>query len=216
MGLYLGDVNEWNRHNPKGNRESRDVIQLNNDILAYSGGSWSSVPGKVSWNAVHAASRQAIITRLRQSDRPFRGIKDPRILITYPFWADGLGHHNLVGVFRNPLSVARSLNARNSYISIEEGLDLWFLYNKILLDLFEQNNFPLVDFDVSAEDFYSSLQRVGDSLGMSATLNDVDFLDNSLRHHQIRKDVIPGQLDSMYNKLRSIYLAQLANYPVRG
>jgi len=48
-GVYLGDVNSCSPDNLKGNRELREVITLNEDLLKSAGGSWFSPPEKITW-----------------------------------------------------------------------------------------------------------------------------------------------------------------------
>src|SRR5919109_2739213 len=125
-GVHLGKVFEENVFNKKGNRENAEIMKLNNDVLAANGGSWHNPPLEVHWNQELAESRNAIITTFIESQSPFWGFKDPRSLLTFDFWMEGLEGINvsLVGSYRNPLLVAKSLYARNK-MPIEKALFLW-------------------------------------------------------------------------------------------
>lgn len=48
-GLYLGDVHTWNPYNVKGNRENEKIINLNDDVMKFSGGSWDNPPTEIKW-----------------------------------------------------------------------------------------------------------------------------------------------------------------------
>ena len=53
-----------------------------------------------------------------------------------------------VGIYRHPMAVAQSLASRPAMpVSIEEGLDMWYMYNTELLREFRRNPFPVLCFD---------------------------------------------------------------------
>jgi hypothetical protein len=148
-GLHLGDVQESSLHNRKGNRESLRIMHLNEALLVHGGGSWDRLPEEITWTGEHAAERDAIISMLESgSVTGCWGFKDPRTLATLPFWYDGIdGAVTLVGSFRAPTLVARSLHARGR-MPYEAGYELWRIYNVLLLQQFQQRPFPLVCFDL--------------------------------------------------------------------
>ena len=133
-GLALGDIIVEAPHNKKGNRESPAIMALNNDVLSYSDGSWDSPPGRLGWNAEHELERARIVSLY--SGKTDWGFKDPRTLLTLPFWLEGLHDVKIdfIATFRHPLSVAKSLRARQPDFAIESGLALWHAYNAKLLE----------------------------------------------------------------------------------
>jgi hypothetical protein len=62
-GLYLGDVFEQNPFNLKGNRENKDIILLNNELLKANGGSWDNPPEEIHWGKNLIKKRDKIIKK---------------------------------------------------------------------------------------------------------------------------------------------------------
>ena len=128
-GLYLGEVNKKAPHNARGNRENRDIMDLNDLVLSSAGGSWDNPPHPwIHWSADQIAARDALIATY-PTDKVW-GFKEPRTLFTLDGWLDALPNTQLVGTFRHPMAVAQSLKARNGF-SIERGLDLWLAFKMI-------------------------------------------------------------------------------------
>lgn len=151
-GVHLGDVSRANRFNVKGNHELADVIQLNDAILAQNGGRWDAPPdGEV---VVSAESHTAIAAVLADfpPDQP-AGLKDPRILLTADAWLEAADDAALIGTFRHPAAVARSL-ARRSDMPPARAHALWQRYNDALIARHRQQPFPLLAFDLRDLDGY--------------------------------------------------------------
>lgn len=185
-GLVLGDVVEQAPYNKKGNRENLDIMALNDSVLAFSNAAWDSPPTELCWDSQHQSTRDAIIHRYSES--AVWGFKDPRTMLTLPFWLEGLDEERLqfIATFRHPLSVAKSLNARQPDLSIEKGLALWRHYNEKLLDYHKQFNFPVLNFDLDPESylqaFHAAVQRL-DKLSIPPD-KPLDFFDDALRHQK--------------------------------
>jgi hypothetical protein len=75
--------------------------------------------------------------------------KDPRTLLTLPFWVGAKASFQFIGTFRHPVAVAHSLHTRDAAITLEDGISLWQRFNSILLRLLEEHAFPLINFDLS-------------------------------------------------------------------
>jgi len=143
QGVFLGEVNVRNRYNPKGNRENQHIVDLHNDILRHNHSSWRRPPLHAPlYTDDHHRRRDAL---LADYDRWPCAFKDPRLLVLTDFWQDV--DLRLIGVIRNPLSVARSLQSRNAAIPTAECLDLWCTYNRRLFQLHQQREFPVVNFE---------------------------------------------------------------------
>jgi hypothetical protein len=159
QGVFLGEVNVRNRFNPKGNRENQQIVNLHNEILRSNRASWRRPPSAAPRFTAEQRRRRDVL--LNQYDRWPCAFKDPRLLVLLNFWRDV--DTRFIGVIRNPLSVARSLQSRNARIPAAECLSLWKKYNQCLLELHLGRPFPLVNFDArpsladqvrSALDFY--------------------------------------------------------------
>ena len=109
-GLFLGAHNTHNKYNPRGNRENRPVLKLNEDVLRHSGGSWDAPPAGCSGAAGISSGRAR--SWPSTPARPLWGFKDPRTLLTLEGWQRLVPDLEFVGVFRHPARVARSLASR--------------------------------------------------------------------------------------------------------
>jgi hypothetical protein len=206
-GLYLGSVFEWSPYNLKGNRENADIMQLNESVLNASDGSWDRPPATLTWNGEQAAQRDAIIDVGTQAGTTNWGFKDPRTLLTFAFWQDAGVEMKFVGTFRHPRLVARSLEARSG-LPLEDGFSLWKRYNELLLMYQHEYGFPLVSFDVSAEEYAEAVERVSEYLQLSKpaeTAVESPFLEDQLRHQDLQSSELPDDLAELYHRLVDVY-----------
>ncbi len=115
--------------NERGHWESKKMGILNSRLLHAVGGTWSGLPPvTLRWDDVrkHAERREGA---RRWFASTYAGqpmvIKDPRLCMTLPFWRDALpAPMAAVLVLRKPLSVARSLEARDG-MRMTLGLAIW-------------------------------------------------------------------------------------------
>jgi hypothetical protein len=203
-GLRLGKVRTSNPHNNKGNREHGMVIALNDEVLAASGGAWDSPPRQIAWNRRLARQRDRLLASLSRSPGAPWGFKDPRTVLTLPFWEQGLADYQAVGTFRHPLAVAQSLHARQG-MAIEQGVRLWCDYNTKLLELCKQKPFPLVCFDASPSDYGLAVDRIANELGLVGPGAKESFFEESLRHQggNSAERHLPEECRRIYGHLRS-------------
>lgn len=184
-GLYLGEVNTAAPHNAKGNRESRAIMELQDDLLRANGGAWDAPPAQVTWPVEYRERRDALIATY-PTNRIW-GFKDPRTVLTLEGWLEALPAARFVGTFRHPLAVVASLQARNGF-SIEKSLALWEAYNHRLLDARRRLGFPLLCFDWPPERYHQQLQNVASLLGLSAPETGFTFFESALRRNQAAPD----------------------------
>jgi hypothetical protein len=210
-GLELGDVVTEAPHNKKGNRENLDIMRLNDDVLAHSRGSWDRPPEAIRWTPEQVCLRDEII--IDYARMPLWGFKDPRTLFTLPFWLDGLVGRDVkyIGTFRHPLSVAKSLHARQKNISIPDGVRLWRQYNEKLLEYRRERDFPVVCFDSTPDAYLSAFLSAVDelSLPLYGDLQKLDFFDRALVHQNpVNEEKLNGMALEigpaleLYNELR--------------
>lgn len=205
-GLHLGKVYESAPHNRKGNRESKRIMELNNAVLGYSNGAWDRPPKRLAWNPVHERERDDIIRELREGAQNAWGFKDPRAVLTLPFWCEGLQAVRFVGTYRHPAQVARSLHARAT-MPLPQGLELWRIYNQRLLEYQAEHLFPLVCFDLPEANYTTAIYRVAAELGLTSDrpTEDGRFFEGSLRHVMTGEEGIevPAALLKLYDQLNS-------------
>jgi hypothetical protein len=203
-GLHLGEVVTNNWDNLKGNRESLELRGINDAVLEFSGGSWNTPPKRVLWNDSLSRTRDEAIAA--RSDFKTWGFKDPRTLLTLPFWLEALPDIRLVGTFRRPSGVVYSLSRRNG-ISATSALSLWSDYNEKLLMYVSEYDLPLVCFDWQSDQYTKAVFGVARSLGLknAHSSGSLSFFDDELRTEQASPTctVSSPQADALYEALIS-------------
>jgi hypothetical protein len=199
-GLELGEVHEWNPWNRKGNREKQAIVDLNDAVLAASGGSWDRPPRRVRWCEEHRQRAREILGELAVAD--IAGFKDPRTLLVLEGWRELCPRLEFVGVFRHPTAVAASL-ARRSGMEREQAFSLWRAYNRRLLALHRRQRFPLVDFDAEGAAYRARVGRVAVALGLDADrVAAQPFYDEALRSADAQAELpLPWSLRRLYGAL---------------
>jgi hypothetical protein len=135
-GLYIGEPEQLvpaTMTNPEGHFEHVDFLNLNKAVLVALLGSWKRPPRRLAWRVLGrrlAPFRDDAVVLIRRMERdsPWAW-KDPRTSLTLPFWLPLLPDLRVVVCVRDPLSVARSLEARDG-LSTQAGLKLWEAYNR--------------------------------------------------------------------------------------
>lgn len=200
-GLELGQHSAWNPHNLKGNRENQAVVAFHDALLARHGFAWDNPPKEpVAWTSTDKAKAQKLINEYRGV--PHWGFKDPRALLLVEGWLDLLPDMQFVGIFRHPLAVAQSLDARGG-MPQEQAFALWHAYNSRLLALHEQHPFPLLCFDEDEQVLSEKLDLLLPELGLKPLVQD-RFFSADLKHHQPAQTELPQDLSVMYEKLRNL------------
>lgn len=133
MGAYVGAEGStigYNDENPKGFWERRDVIELNEALLAHYDCRWDDLYHWPAHEALCAAVLpEALGDRIRSlvleldHHRPW-AMKDPRLCQTFALWRPFLEMPMAIIAWRNPYEVAMSLHRRNGF-SLLHGLALW-------------------------------------------------------------------------------------------
>lgn len=149
MGFRAGQVEQWNADNMRGQRENLAVGRLNERVLAENGGGWDAPPIRLQWSGSLAVARDTLLAENIEPGRPWM-FKDPRTLLTLPFWQESIPELKRIGTFRHPLRVAASLYFRDK-MPIRHGLELWCTYNERLLREHDRQSFPVLCFDLPRE-----------------------------------------------------------------
>ncbi len=199
-GINLGDYSAWNPHNLKGNRENQQIVDINEAVLLANGGDWDKPLEQVSW----PAQQREIATKLfaGYAEHPLFGFKDPRTLLTLGGWKALFPHMQFIGIFRDPLAVAQSLHNRSG-MPHDEGLELWYQYNRRLLRQFREQAFPLLCFDREQTIFQQQLHDVLLKLGLDTGEWQGEFYQQELKSAQADAGVsIPWKVRRLYRKLQ--------------
>jgi len=213
-GLFLGKHHTWNEYNRKGNRENQDVVNLHEGIFKSNGATWTDpkrhnsfidnyVERPLKWHARHYARAREILAEY--AHEPLWGFKDPRALFLLQGWKQMIPDIEFVGIFRHPMAVAQSLNSRPALpISIEQGLQMWLVYNRALLKQYEQKPFPLLCFDWSEEAFHQHLNELHTELKLKPISPDQRFYTEELHKQKIETAIsLPTEINDLYLNLKN-------------
>jgi tetratricopeptide (TPR) repeat protein len=214
MGFPAGPVNQWNADNMRGQRENPAIMRLNDRLLAENGGGWNAPPAELQWDGSLAAARDALLAENIGPGRPWM-FKDPRTLLTLPFWQEGVPELRKIGTFRHPMRAAASLYFRDK-MPIRQGLELWVTYNERLLREHDREEFPVLCFDLSRESYLCGVSAAVSTLcadliarGDIRTALGAQFYDYDLVH-QRQQDAeewpgIIGDLGDLPQRARELY-----------
>lgn len=135
FGVQFGDtLMEATKENPTGYWEDLDIVAFNDAVLEFLEKGWSSVSCISPLECERLrdggyVDKAAALLREKMALSAFHGIKDPRMSRLLPFWAEVFQQLGIkpfyVIVFRNPLSVVRSLEKRDAMPRLQ-AYCLWF------------------------------------------------------------------------------------------
>lgn len=192
-GFNVGLVDQWNPDNRLGNRENLEVLTLNESVLAQSGGTWKSPPQAIAPSIEQIAARDRILNEFIGGARPWM-FKDPRTLLTLTFWKDAIADVQLIGIVRNPISVAESLNARDGF-AVEAGLRLWRHYNELLLKAAQRYDVPILYFIDEARAFIAAAQNT--LTGLFPKEVEKGILNPSAMHRFFSKELVHRNVETI-------------------
>ena len=186
-GIKLGnDLLSSQNDNPRGFWEDWYLVKINRQILKRSKGSWNNPPKKIK---VSIKDKLDILNFLNLNRKAALCIKDPRMLLTWEVWKPFLKNYQLVGVFRNPESVSKSLNKRNNF-DINSGYSLWNKYNKNLIKISNNEKISIINFD-NSNSFKNKISEIVNNFG-------IEFNPDSLKYYN------PKYLNSKFQDLNDI------------
>ena len=215
-GLFLGDVVNKAPHNLKGNKENLTIRSINDQVLLHNGGSWDHPPEQLSWNDELRDIRDQHISNYLDCTQ--WGFKDPRTLLTLPFWLEALPNLKFVGSFRHPIAVARSIQEREKSTT-GNSFTLWEIYNLKLIEYLETYNFPLVCFDWPTEIYLQNVFDLSRKIGLN-TINkpeNISFYESNLVKQNVGYSSInlPTYIldiyENLYHRAGHFRLSRVAN-----
>jgi hypothetical protein len=171
--------------------------------MAANGGSWCVPPIDMRWPADLARERDVLLAALARQ-QPW-GFKDPRTLITLEGWLERLKAPALVATYRHPMAVAKSLHRRDPRIAVEEGLQLWRIYNERLITLANKRQVAMVSFDWPTDRYVDAVTSIAAMLGLPEPAAIATFPDPALRH-QSAADVgdLPAEVARIFALLQEL------------
>lgn len=222
LGVYLGSTPHLfgpRADNPTGFWEHAHLVAVNEEILARCGGSWHEPPAlAVGWERSSGLSdlRERVAALIEEEfvgAEPW-GWKDPRTCLTLPFWRSVLPPMVYVLCLRDPLSVARSLQARDGF-GLEKGGRLWLTYVEAALAhtageprliLFYED--LLADPDVEVRRLATFLGRDEEASRVEVRAGISEYLRQEMQHHGAslsevaRESGLPFSAKALYAALR--------------
>lgn len=161
-GIIMGTPDNFlpkpNKENPKGFFENFDFRQINDRFLESSGyvvKDWGREFKPQQINLLQRIKMQRQMQKILQEyARQYNkwGWKDPRQMLTCSQWykafkATRLNNKlKIIFVYRNPLSVAVSMQKRGNIEDLAHGLDVWYLYNQTAFDFLKKEQLPCLLF----------------------------------------------------------------------
>jgi hypothetical protein len=203
-GLYLGTdlMDGESIDNLEGHGESREALRINEEILRLSGGAWDRVPESLESTDEVREQMRRFLAGLR-TQLP-AGWKEPRTTLTFPIWKPELGEYRIVGCFRHPLAVARSLQVRSG-MALKAGLELWTAYNERLLEYLEaEADYHLIDFDLEPALFVESVRQVCRDLGLGEPGTGDKGFNPFLRHQRGAGEIADPHVNALYAQLQAL------------
>lgn len=201
--------------NPKGNYENLEGIAINDAILTRSGGAWYNPPKQLIATAEDAdriVSLCAALQKGRPEDYPCWGWKDPRTVLTLDIWLQALKSDIfIVGSYRHPSAVAKSLAARDG-IPLEVGYALWGVYVHHLLHHIRKHPYALVRFDVAQERLLGQVAEVCQRTGLRA---DPDTIASWYDPKLIRSETTVDDDSPMFKRIAPLW-EELVSLPAYG
>jgi GT2 family glycosyltransferase/glycosyltransferase involved in cell wall biosynthesis len=200
LGVRLGEdlLQGSDEQNPRGFFEDEPLLEISDQVLTALGIRWDStgVIAQNDWKKpeidrlrIEAAEN---IER-RFGSTPIWGFKNPRSPRLLPFWQSVFAlverSDSYVITLRNPLSVARSLKARNGFSERRSYL-LWLIHLVQSVTRTKGRSRVCVDYDQLLRDPENQIARVATALDLaSPSSSDLEsyadeFLTKELRHSQ--------------------------------
>ncbi len=196
VDFYLPKINDgfWEKH-----IEYYQVNQLNDRILK----NWKNPV--LRRNLIIRKFYEFMVWRFVASnfnEPVMKGLKDPRLCLTYDYWEKHFKTIKIIGIFRRPEEVAKSLEIRDDYgkTSLSNGLKLWRMYNETLLKIHNKKSFPLLNFNLNKEQFGKSLKKACEVLNIEFSLEAFNetFYDKN-KHHYF--ETVPETCLEVYSEL---------------
>ncbi len=184
--------------NESGFWEHRDVVLLDDEILARLASRWDD-PRPIDPSRFQDAAMAPLRDRARAilardfSGVPLWGMKDPRLCRLLPFWLPLIEESGAAARFvialRHPCEVARSLRTRNGF-SVVKSERLWLAHVLDAERWTRGRPRTFVTYDQLMEDWRTHLTRLAREIGLfdAAVIERAQdqiarFVDPTLRHH---------------------------------
>lgn len=199
-GYWVNTKRRHHPHNEKGMFEDNVVRCVNRDILNQFNMTWSNPCHEIVASEVDEAP---VIHAAQVYNKTNRWVlKDPRMVLTADVWLPHLPDHHVVGTFRNPVAVAKSLYKRNQ-MPFDKAINAWTLYNRKLVSRHKNNVFPIIHYGVDAKSYMNQFLRLCEHFKLPFENEKFSkFYDVNLLHHDVADlSGIEGEAIELYSYL---------------
>lgn len=214
--------------NPRGYWEPQWMIALNDEILAALGTAWQR-----PFHVEPGWERRPELEQLRERARalieekfgstPLWGWKDPRTMLTLPFWRDLVPNVRYVFCLRNPADVISSFQRRpEANLPIQTWGDLWMEYTAHALQETSDEPRLLVFYEDLFRDGEEQITRMASFLDLDMPAHDapgwaplLEEIKPDLRHHSTSSLELAGAW-GIPPMVRAFFLALRAAQDARG
>ena len=174
-GVYIGEREHLvpaTSANPEGHFEHVDFLRVNKAVLAKLLGSWKAPPHRLAWlvlgrRLAPLRDEASVLVRRMERSSPWAW-KDPRTSLTLPFWLPLLPDLRVIVCVRNPLAVARSLEARDG-LSTRAALKLWEAHNREVFRAAPPGRILVTHYEAYFEDPEREIRRLANRLKLRAS-----------------------------------------------
>jgi hypothetical protein len=230
MGAYFGS-NEIsigaNEQNPNGFWERRDVRDINDDVLHSINCDWNCVNNfnidKLSQETIKNFNTRAKLIIDELNDHKPWLLKEPRFCLLFSLWERLLEDSVCIHIYRNPLEIAKSLQARDG-TPLNVGIAMWEKYtvealyaSRNQLNLFVSHEKLITQPVAVAEELIGQLSKHGFK-GLEVPNPDKieQFIDKKLYHEKNSLENTSGflnqQQEKLFQNLKSVKI-DLGNFP---
>lgn len=208
-GLSLGTshpvFNIPNPDNAKGHHENVHLILLHDEMLNIFDGGWDDLPQKEVLQNLAIGSENIIKSFCQNFDGDL--VKDPRMSLFAAAWDRYCSSlEAFVFCFRNPLSVAHSLQKRDQ-MPLEKALHLWYEYNIRFIESGVNKPVILVHYDALTAEPWNWISHLLSALklpppGAEQKSRLMEFFDAGLNHHHGDSSTeLPARVAKLYEVL---------------
>ncbi|CAA6819311.1 MAG: Unknown protein [uncultured Sulfurovum sp.] len=203
LGLAFGtDLLGATKGNAKGHFENMFVYRLNEKILKENNFTWDSY--YFDFNKIGLDKKEQYIEEAKKIIESEFGsaekfvIKDPRICLLFPIWEEACLRLSIdikiILPYRNPVEVAESLQARNSF-SIEKGYLLWLKHFLLAENYARAYVRMFISFEELLNESKLTLEKLRKFIHVELTQLELDkineFLDSDIKHNNSSLDDFP-------------------------
>jgi hypothetical protein len=228
LGVNLGPAEDMlaphEADNPRGYREPRWMVELNDEILAALGTTWwQPFPGQPGWEddprLAPLRERAQALYAEKLGAAPLSGWKDPRTTLTLPFWQKVVPESLYVICVRNPIDAIASIQRRpEPTLPTPDWGELWLEYTARALHGTTERRRIIVFYADYFNDPGAPIAQLATLLGLPHEDERVaqakTVVEEDLRHHRsspLELAAAPG----LSAPVRTVYLGLCAAHRLR-